>query len=223
VNNPILTIFRSKTKTLIGLFGLVTVLLFHESWLQFIGDALVVEDALQPADVIHVIAGEDDRTDYAIQLYKKGYGKTLFFTGGWCEIHLYPHGEHARERAISQGVTSDAIAFDDSTVTSTYAEAERLKEWILRSPQPVHSVIVVSDPFHMRRARWTYQKVFGSQVRALMAPVPFELTPYQRTWWKDPESRTYVQEEYSKLVYYLFRYQYSRGVLQDWLASFDTE
>jgi len=51
---------------------------------------------LQPADAIHVIAGEDYRTDYAIQLYKQGYGKTLFFTGGWCETQGYHHGEHAR-------------------------------------------------------------------------------------------------------------------------------
>ena len=175
MNNPILTIFRSKTKILIGLFGLVGVLVFHKSWLRLIGDALVVEDGLQPADVIHVIAGEDDRTDYAIQLYKNGYGKTLFFTGGWCELHLYHHGEHARERAVSQGIPLDAIAFDNSTVTSTYGEAERLREWILHSPHPVRSVIVVSDPFHMRRARWTYQKVFGNQIRVQMAPVPFEL------------------------------------------------
>jgi hypothetical protein len=56
-----------------------------------------------------------------------------------------------------------------------------------------------------------------------MAPVPFELTPYQHNWWKDPMSRQNVQEEYSKLLYYLLRYQYSRGLFKDWLASFDTE
>ncbi|MGZ9223041.1 MAG: YdcF family protein [Anaerolineales bacterium] len=153
----------------------------------------------------------------------KGYGKALFFTGGWCEFHLYLHGEHAKERAVSQGIPSEAIALDDSTVTSTYGEAERLKEWIRHGSYPVRSVIVVSDPFHMRRARWTYQKVFGNQIQVQMAPVPFELTPYQRTWWKDPESRKNVPEEYSKFIYYLFRYQYSSGKLKEWLVSLDTQ
>jgi len=37
-----------------------------------IGDFLVVEDDLRPADVIHIIAGDDYRTDYAIQLYQQG-------------------------------------------------------------------------------------------------------------------------------------------------------
>jgi len=52
--------------------------LFREPLMFAIGDYLVIHDELKPADVIHVIAGPDDRTDYAIQLYKQGYGKQLF-------------------------------------------------------------------------------------------------------------------------------------------------
>ena len=209
-------------KILLSLVGLTIILvLFRERWLVLVGDFLVVEDTLRPADVIHVIAGEDYRTDYAIQLYKKGYGKTLFFTGGWCKIHQYNHGEHAKEISLRQGVPLEAIAFNDSGVTSTYMEAEKLKEWIERNPDPVRSVIVISDPFHMRRVRWTYRKVLGDQIQLQMAPVPFDLTPYQRTWWKEADSRKMVREEYSKLIYYFLRYQYSWGSFKDWLASLD--
>ena len=59
----------------------VLLLRAREPILFAVGDFLVIEDALQPADVIHVISGPDDRTDYAIQLYKQGYGKQIFFTG----------------------------------------------------------------------------------------------------------------------------------------------
>ncbi|HLO15310.1 MAG TPA: YdcF family protein [Anaerolineales bacterium] len=218
---------QSKIRNLIGLIGLVglsiILVLFRERWLMFIGDFLIIQDSLHPADVIHVIAGEDYRTDYAIQLYKQGYGKTLFFTGGWCDYHLYNHGAHGQERSLAQGVPLGVIAFDDSKVMSTYMEAERLKEWIDHSPDPVHSVIVVSDPFHMRRARWAYRRVFGDSVELQMAPVPFELTPYGRTWWQQADSRKMVREEYSKFVYYLFRYQYSWGFFRDWLVSLDTK
>jgi uncharacterized SAM-binding protein YcdF (DUF218 family) len=100
-------------------------------------------------------------------------------------------------------------------------EAERLKEWIEKSPSTVKSIIVVSDPFHMRRARWAYQKVFNDQIQIQMAPVPFDRTPFQLTWWKDVESKRYVQEEYFKLIFYLIRYQFSWGSFRDWLASFD--
>jgi len=201
----------------------ILLILFRERWLLLIGDYLVIEDTLQPADVIQVIAGQDYRTDYAIQLYKQGEAQTLFYTGGWCTIHLYYHGEHARERSLAAGVPLVAIATDDSAVMSTYMEAERLKEWIDHSPRPIRSVIIVSAPFHMRRARWVYRRVLGDQIRVQMAPVPFDRTPFQRAWWKDPESREYVREEYEKYVYYILRYQLSTGRFQEWLASFDTE
>lgn len=216
---------HSKKKILIGLIGLggIFLFIFRERWLLYLGDFLVLQDNLHSADVIHVIAGEDNRTDYALQLYKQGYGKMLFFTGGWCQIHHYYHGEHAEARSLAQGIAMNAIAFDDSSVTSTYMEAEKLKEWMAHSPTPIHSVIVVSDPFHMRRARWTYKKVLGHNIEVQMAPVPFELTSYRRHWWTDQASRKYVQDEYKKLAYYILRYQISTGKFRDWLASKDRE
>jgi uncharacterized SAM-binding protein YcdF (DUF218 family) len=200
--------------------GIILVLL-RERWLMRIGDFLYIQDTLEPADVIHVIAGDDYRTDYAIQLYKKGYGEKIFFTGGWCEIHHYWHGEHAKERSLAQGVPLDAIVIDDSKVLSTYMEAEKLKEWMTKRLEPVRSVTVVSDPFHMRRARWTYQNLFGDTIKLLMAPVPFDLTPYQRVWWRDRESRENVKDECSKYIYYILRYRLSQGGLREWLASLD--
>lgn len=197
--------------------------LFREPLLFAIGNYLIIEDDLSPADVIHVIAGEDYRTDYAIWLYQQGYAGQIFFTGGWCEFHHYFHGQHGLERALSQGVPQQAIAFDDTPVTSTYDEALRLKAYLDASPSPIRSVIVVSDPFHMRRARWTYRRVLGEAVEVRMAPVPFEQTPYQERWWKNYLSTVYVMEEYKKVVYYIARYKLNLEPLNSWLASLDRE
>jgi len=201
----------------------VALLVLHEAILLAIGDFLMVQDDLHPADVIHVIAGDDYRTDYAIHLYKQGYAKRIFFTGGWCVFHRYWHGQHAMERAQAQGVPAPAIAVDESPVSSTYSEALRLKEFAAQSEVPIYSVIVVSDAYHMRRARWTYRQVLGNQVDLQMAPVPFELTPYQRRWWTDEPSRKYVKEEYMKLLYYYARYGVGWQPLANWLASFDVD
>jgi uncharacterized SAM-binding protein YcdF (DUF218 family) len=201
----------------------VVLFLLHERILLAIGDFLVVRDELHPADVIHVIGGPDDRTDYAIQLYQQGYARHLFFTGGWCTFHNYYHGQHGRERALEQGIPLEAVAIDDSWVTSTYSEAVKLKEWIAQSQAPIHSVIVVSDPYHMRRARWTYRHLLGDQVSIQMAPVPFEQSPYQRRWWTDELSRQYVRDEYLKTVYYFLRYQFGVGPIGEWLAPFDRD
>jgi uncharacterized SAM-binding protein YcdF (DUF218 family) len=217
---------QRKYKTIIVLTPLLligTLFLTGEQILLAIGDFLVIKDDLKAADVIHVIAGEDYRTDYAIKLYKQGYGKQIFFTGGWCHGHNFYHGKHGKQRAVKQGIPKAAVAIDDSEVKSTYAEVVRLKEYIAQSQTPIRSVIVVSDPPHMRRARWTYKNVLDDKFSIQMAPVPFDASPYQRKWWRDEMSRHYLKNEYLKIVYYIARYQMNFGVLREWLARFDRD
>ena len=216
---------REKERVIVPAVVIVGVLLFgaREPILLAVGDFLVIQDTLQPADVIHVISGPDNRTDYAIQLYKLGYGKRIFFTGGWCPTIQGNHADRGKALAIEQGVPAESIAADGTDVTSTYSEAVRLEEFISRSATAVRSVIVVSDPYHMRRARWTYKKVLGDEIRVEMAPVPFDATLYQRRWWGDQASRQYVTNECLKILYYLARYQLAFGPVRDWLASLDRE
>jgi len=192
-----------------------------ERILLAVGNFLVVKDKLQPSDVIHVISGPDHRTDYGIKLYQQGYGRQIFFTGGWCPLYNENHGRRAKELAFDQGMPLEAIAIDDSKVTSTYAEVVKLKEFIAQSQVPIRSVIVVSDPHHMRRARWTYREVLGDEVWLQMAPVPFKMSPHQRRWWTDEVSRKMVRNEYLKILYYCARYRLSWGLLTEWLAALE--
>ncbi len=199
----------------------MTTFWFHESILLAIGDFLIIQDDLHAADLIHVISGPDHRTDYGIYLMKQGYGKTIFFTGGWCPDIQGIHAERGEDRAVTQGIQPQAIAIDGFQVTSTYAEVVRLKEFIDSMAIPVESLIVVSDPYHMRRSHWVYQRVLGKEIDLIMAPVPFELSPYDRDWWHHKKSRKMVGDEYLKTLYYYTRYQFSWGPISDWLASFD--
>jgi uncharacterized SAM-binding protein YcdF (DUF218 family) len=199
----------------------VVLVFFHNQILLAIGDHLIISDDLHQADVIHVISGLDYRTDYAIQLYKEGYGQTLFFTGGWCDVIQGNHALRGEQISLLQGIPVQDIAIDPTDVISTYAEAERLKIWVDEDPQAIKSIIVVSDPFHMRRVRWTYRQVFGKEIEIQLAPVPFEQTQYLRYWWKDAKSLSMVEQEYLKLAFYLIRYKYSWGPMRKWLSKFD--
>lgn len=214
--------FSKQTLTIssiliVVLILLSTLMLFRDQIRLMIGDFLVVQDDLYPADVIHIIAGDDYRTEYAIQLYKQGYAKLLFFTGGWCTIHGYFHGEHGLEIALEAGIPREAVAYDDAQVLSTYDEALLLKKYLNENQPSYQSVMVVSDPFHMRRSQWTYRHILGKGFNIIVAPVPFNQTPYKQQWWTDEPSQRYVMDEYKKLVYYFFRYQLN---LQ-WLAKYD--
>jgi uncharacterized SAM-binding protein YcdF (DUF218 family) len=207
-------------------FGVVIVggfAVFKENILLGVGDFLVVQDHLNPTGVIHVIAGNDSRTEHAIQLYKQGYGEVIFFTGGWCDKHQYYHGQQGLEMALAAGVPEQALAYDDSPVTSTYSEAVRLKEWLDQQRGTTRSVIVVSDPFHMRRARYAYRLVLGNQIDIQMAPTTFDQSKYQRHWWTHNKSIEKVKLEYLKYIYYIARYQLNLGPLREWLVSLDRE
>lgn len=214
--------FSVITVIVVILLG-ATLFLTHERILLAVGDFLVVQDGLQPADVIHVIAGSDERIDYGIELYQQGYGKQILFTGGSFLLHNENYGHRAKERAVKNGIPIEAIAIDDSKITSTFEEVVRLKEFITQSMVPINSVIVVSDPHHMRRSRWTYRQVLGDRVRLGMAPVPFELSPYKPKWWTECDSKKFVKDEYMKIIYYYARYKYSWGPLRKWLDSLDQD
>ncbi len=202
---------------------IVVLMVLHEPILTLIGDFLALKSQMQKADIVHVISGPDYRTDYGIELVKAGYSPKIFITGGWCdEINEY-HGERGRQRALAEGLPEGAIAIDDSKVFSTYDEAQRLKAYLESLSSPVGSVIVVSDPYHMRRVEWTYHKVFGSSTKIILAPVPFDRTQFKQKWWLHGESTRNIGEEYLKLGYYLLRYQLASGAFKDWLASLDVK
>ncbi len=214
----------SPLRASLGVLILVVLLAFIATFMDFpaqtiskIGDSLVIQDVLQPVDVIHVIAGEDYRTQYAIELYQQGYARMLFFTGGWCNQHGYYHGAHALQLALEAGIPRESIAYDDSQVFSTYDEVLLLQRYLAENQPSYHTVMVVSDPFHMRRAQWTFKHILRDGFTVQMSPVPFVQTPFKKQWWSDQLSTKYVIDEYKKLVFYFFRYQLNIN----WLAALD--
>jgi uncharacterized SAM-binding protein YcdF (DUF218 family) len=194
----------------------------HKPLLLAIGDFLVVGDALQPADVIHVMAGPLDRAAYAVDLYHQGYGEQLLLTGSWSSRLNMTYAEYLGRYALARGVPEADLRFDGTRINSTYAEALRLRHLVESSPTPIESVIVVSDPHHMWRTRWTYRRALDmTGVRLQMAPVPFEQSRHQRRWWTNSLSVTMVFREYIKIGYYYVRYVYSPESVRGWLTVFD--
>lgn len=203
------------------LIVLLVLVIFAYPLLQAMGNFLIVKNSLVKADLITAVSGPAYRITYAAQLYQKGLGSRLFYTGGYNENDQRYEAKWSAYLATLQGVPPEAIFTDDSTVISTYQEAVRVKAFVDAHADQIHTIIVVTDPYHTRRAQWAYQKVLGSEVKVLMAPVPFDETGYSSKWWAHSVTRQMVFEEYFKYVFYLFRYQWTSGPLQHWLAQFD--
>lgn len=181
------------------LLALILILTSNIIILQSLGQYLLVkEDDLQPADLIHTLGGNFSRSDYTHTLYQQNYAPIIFVTGG-SDATVY------RRRLVDKGIPATALRPDVSHATSTYEEALELKTYLDQTPA-VGSVIIVSSPYHMRRARWTFEQVLGNRVTLQFAPVPSEINHLQQHWWQDQTLRERVISEWVKLVYYRLRY-----------------
>lgn len=189
--------------------------------LQPIGDYLIVLDDLQKADMIATVSGPEYRILYAVELYKKGLGTTLFYTGGYSEKNERIEASWSERIAIENGVPEEHIVIDGTAVYTTYDEAELLKRYIETYAPDTQSVIVVTDPYHSRRAKWIYQLVMGESIQVSVAPVPRSQTGFPKHWWTTAESRRIVAKEYLKLIFYHLRYDMTSGPLKSWLSQFD--
>jgi len=161
---------------------------------------LVLEDVGAVADAAVVMAGDPDyeRTATAARLVLAGQARLLLLTGG--EPGPGDSAESLRERAIALGVPPAAIR-TESTSRSTREAVLALAPVLER--ERVRSVILVTSPFHQRRAFLAARNAWkGIAIRNRPAQPSF-WSPH--LWWRDRRSREAVWSEYQKLLYYAVR------------------
>jgi uncharacterized SAM-binding protein YcdF (DUF218 family) len=111
------------------------------------------------------------------------------------------------------------VARDKKALTDKGVAAERIflvpgpkttfQEALMVSPvvrrMGVRSALIVTDPFHLRRVRWTFHKVLRDRdLEMIFTASDF---PLPRTrWWEDREVKFYTYSEVSKLIWYRVSY-----------------
>jgi len=154
---------RNRGKVALGLFGfLILAFICLVGFLDGYGqrdrarkaDAIVVLGARVGTDGIagQVLRG---RTMQAVKLYKKGIAPKIIFTGG-VGAHRISEARAAAAYARKNGVPSRAIVLESKS-TSTWENA-RFTAWICKD-HGWKSVVLVSDPYHLWRARRDFQQV----------------------------------------------------------------
>jgi uncharacterized SAM-binding protein YcdF (DUF218 family) len=174
-------------------------------------DFLVVSDPLKPADLIQILGGGEERVGYAVELYRKGLGKKLLFTGNSPD-----HGPSAKlfhtsaNRVLSQGIPATAILDLHSQATTTYGEAAELRQVLSAHPE-IRRVLVVTSPYHSRRARSIFRREIPAGVDLRMATVPVEKINLAGRWWNNRQVRTSAWLEYRKTLLDLFILSFLRA------------
>ena len=176
-----------------------------------VGDALVYESDLQPADVIVVLGGgETLRAEQASKLYHEGYSQKLLVLLPKTLPDDAPYRDlidMEQKLAVKVfnywNVPQNHIDWAARPVFSTYEETLLIKEWMQKNQAT--SAIVVSGYFQSSRAQWVLDRAFedtGFRIQVTPAPEP-DLNV--ENWWSDIEGILNVQNEYIKYAYYRLR------------------
>ena len=175
-----------------------------------LGRLLIVRTPLYHADAIVVLSGSStfrERIAHAARLYKKGVAARIILTndnqqGGWSnELERNPFFfERARTQLFEAGIPEDAVEVLLEPVTGTHDEAVLLQSYCER--HNFDSLLIVTSPYHSRRARWTFNRVLGSRgIEIGIDPVEVDKNSVA-TWWLRPSGLKTVPLEYVKLLYY---------------------
>jgi uncharacterized SAM-binding protein YcdF (DUF218 family) len=171
------------------------------------GHFLATEDAFSQADAIVVLGGDGGdffRVQQAVDLFNAGYAPVVVFSGG---ISLKDAGlacssaQLSLEAAQQLGLPNGA-AIIASGSQSTYDEAVNLRR--LAQRHGWHSLILVTDLFHTRRAARTFRTLLPDTAIYLSA-APDPNVDADR-WWQTEEGLVAVFNEVLKLVFYWVRY-----------------
>jgi uncharacterized SAM-binding protein YcdF (DUF218 family) len=168
------------------------------------GDVLVVRDDLQPSDAIVVLAGNSPfRARHAETLYRAGLAPHVIISNE----PLSSHGvqttwlELRQAGLVHLAIPDEAIVPIPEISDSTYEEATHSREIMLAHGW--RSAILVTDPFHMRRAVLTFRQAFDGAGLTVAASPADESKYGVDNWWTDRNATMRVVQEYVKLGYYV--------------------
>jgi uncharacterized SAM-binding protein YcdF (DUF218 family)/glycosyltransferase involved in cell wall biosynthesis len=158
---------RTRTRIAEAVLGVAVVyfLVFHTNLTWLLAGPLYRDAPPAPADAIVVFAGgvgesgkagggAQERLARAVELYKSGYAPNLILSSGY--VYSFKEAEVMRALAIDRGIPASAIVLEQRA-TNTYQNVMFVDE-ILRERRWTR-ILLVSSPYHMRRALMVWQKV----------------------------------------------------------------
>ena len=176
------------------LFGMVMVFLHIGQW-------LVVQDPLQPADAIAVLSGAmPERALEAARVYKQGYASRVWLTHSAepgatmakLSISYVGEEEYERQILIREGVPVDTIEVLDPPIVNTADEMQTIAEALKK--QRLRTVILVTSAVHTRRTKTLWNMIANDSGVAFVHPVSDDSYDGAH-WWRNTHDALDVVRE----------------------------
>jgi len=191
--------FRCIKLSVLALLFAGLVFFGHSFILDRAGKLIYKKDDLKPADVIVVLSGEEnERVEYAAYLFREGWAKkNRIIMAGGPGVWKHSWASLMKEHAEYLGIQGKDILLEDKSRTTE--EDARFTKEILQKNGYI-SIILVTSPYHSRRASVIFEKVMGKGTKVLSAPVENSWFKFS-DWWKRRRDRAAVLNEYSKFIW----------------------
>ena len=200
---------RAHTVRALLVLVLLYGVLFHTNLIWWVAEPLRIESPPQQTDAIVVFAGGvgesgraggglQERLKTAVDLYDAGHAPSLVLSSGF--VYSFKEAEMMRALAIDHGVPANRIAIEDRATNTLQNVA--FTDAILKA-RGWHSILLVSSPYHMRRASLVWRKV-APDVRVVPTPPP-QAQFYEHTRGASAEQIRGILQEYAAIVVYWWR------------------
>ncbi len=201
---------RRKALQIVFICGFSYYTIFYTPLIWFLAKPLKISQSPQNADAIVVFAGGvgesgkagqgyEERVYYAAELYRHGYSDKLIFSSGYA--YFLEEALVMKAVAVSLKIPDGSIILEDRA-KSTYENVKFTKE--ILDNNKMNSILLISSPYHMRRALLVFNKV-AKDIKVICMLVPNNLFYAQpQKGWKriKPEQIRAILHEYLGIMFY---------------------
>ena len=196
--------YRRKWLSALLLLGVFAAALYaaRGAWLKQMGNFLVRTDALEPAEIVVVLAGDrhGHRIMKAAELVREGYAPRVLVDG---PLRFYGLSEAtlAIEFAVRQGAPREIFDPFPIDSDSTLHEAQLVDAELRR--RDIRKALVVTSNFHTRRARFIFDKYASGDIAyRFVASHTEDFDPLN--WWRSRVGQKVLVTEYIKSLHSWF-------------------
>lgn len=135
----------------------------------------------EAADAIVAVSGGDTiaRTDEAIKLYQNGWAPLLIFSGAAADESGPSNALAMKRYAIENGVPEESILIEEFSQTTA---ENAVNTSLFIKNRHIDRIVLVTSPYHQRRASLEFQVRLGVGVKILNHPTQSD-TQWGDTWW----------------------------------------
>ncbi len=164
-----------------------------------IGFYLSPQDELKKADMIVAVSGgeTEQRTMEAVKLYKKGMADTILFSGAAEDKSGPSNAAAMKSIAVAEGVPAKNILIEEESANT---EQNALFSSKIIKDQKATSIILVTSPYHQKRASLNFKEVLGPGVEIINHSAT-DSSWRKSSWWTQDYTVQLTLSELQKNLY----------------------